>query len=153
MIVRLPFTLSVTQADDQLPRTRAPNHLYQYNLCIRACFTLKLYCIPIIRLPICLQVWDLATKACVLALSQKTVNKDSWPLLEWACDDSVVVHMVTNTLHCYNRQDGFSGECNELTPHSPEGIDYFTVQSVSCWLLHLKYVSSINSAYKCWAKT
>ncbi|MEW5320441.1 MAG: hypothetical protein WDW38_011515 [Sanguina aurantia] len=55
-----------------------------------------------------LKVWDLATKACVLALCQKTVNKDSWPVLEWSCDDSVVVHMVTNTLHCYSRQDGFS---------------------------------------------
>lgn len=38
------------------------------------------------------------------------MNKDSWPVLQWSCDDSVVVHMVTNTLHCYNRQEGFSGE-------------------------------------------
>ncbi|GLI68138.1 hypothetical protein VaNZ11_012474 [Volvox africanus] len=55
-----------------------------------------------------LKVWDLATGGCVFSMAQKQVARDSWPVLHWASDDQVFVHMVTNTVHLYSRSDGFN---------------------------------------------
>lgn len=60
------------------------------------------------KLPKNLKVWDLASGQCVLALSQKSVNKDTWPPLHWSAGDASVAHMVTNTVHVYSRADGFA---------------------------------------------
>lgn len=57
-----------------------------------------------------MQVWDVASGACVLAMSQKQVNKDAWPAVQFSCDDGRALHMVTNTLHIYSREDNFAGE-------------------------------------------
>ena len=56
------------------------------------------------------QVWDLSTGEVVLALAQKAVSRDAWPMLQWLHDDSTVMHMVTNTIHVYTRADGFTGQ-------------------------------------------
>ena len=51
----------------------------------------------------------MASQQCVLELHQKSVTKESWPVLQWAGDDSGVWHAVTNTVHFYGRADGFKG--------------------------------------------
>lgn len=55
------------------------------------------------------QVWDVSSGACVLELHQKSVTKESWPVLQWGAGDGGVWHAVTNTLHCYGRAEGFKG--------------------------------------------
>jgi hypothetical protein len=56
------------------------------------------------------KVWDVAAQAPVLELHQKSVTKESWPVVQWAGDDSGAWHGVTNTVHFYGRADGFKGE-------------------------------------------
>lgn len=53
------------------------------------------------------QVWDVATQSPVLELHQKSITKESWPVLQWAGDDSGLWHAVTNTVHFYGRAEGF----------------------------------------------
>lgn len=51
----------------------------------------------------------MSSGACVLELHQKSVTKESWPVLQWGAGDGGVWHAVTNTLHCYGRAEGFKG--------------------------------------------
>jgi len=45
----------------------------------------------------------------VLELAVKSVNKEFWPLLQWANGDELLYHSVTNTVHQYSRTTGFKG--------------------------------------------
>lgn len=55
-----------------------------------------------------LQVWDVSSGNLVLALPQRTFSKDTWPLIFWAPDEATLYHSVTNTIHVYTKEDGFS---------------------------------------------
>eukprot|EP00798_Chlamydomonas_sp_ICE-L_P001419 gene1420-32791_t len=55
-----------------------------------------------------LKVWELSSGTCVLQVSHKQVNRDSWPALHWGGDDSCVLHCVTNTVHVYRQTDNFA---------------------------------------------
>jgi hypothetical protein len=46
----------------------------------------------------------------VLELGVKSVNKEAWPLLQWAQGDEAAFHGVTNTVHQYSRASGFKSE-------------------------------------------
>eukprot|EP00879_Flechtneria_rotunda_P022706 GHRR01023981.1.p1 GENE.GHRR01023981.1~~GHRR01023981.1.p1 ORF type:complete len:618 (+),score=248.82 GHRR01023981.1:243-2096(+) len=54
-----------------------------------------------------IKVWDVASGSLVLAVSVKSVNKESWPILQWGHGDEAVYHGVTNTVHHYKRAEGF----------------------------------------------
>ena len=47
------------------------------------------------------------------AVPQKQVNKDHWPAIHWAGDESAFAHCVTNTAHVYEAKDAFAGEGTE----------------------------------------
>jgi uncharacterized protein with WD repeat len=58
-----------------------------------------------------LKVWDLGSLGSpVFTFSLRTVSKDTWPIVQWAGDDSFFVIVVPNTAMVYSRADGFSGE-------------------------------------------
>eukprot|EP00775_Hariotina_reticulata_P012065 gene12064-12206_t len=54
-----------------------------------------------------IKVWEVASGLVVLELGVKSVNKESWPLLQWSHGDEVLYHSVTNTVHQYSRATGF----------------------------------------------
>ena len=71
-----------------------------------------------------LQVWNVATGTEVLALTQKSLNRDQWPSLQFTADDSTAVNMVTNTLHAYTTADWAAGP---TTKFPVKGIAAFAI--------------------------
>ena len=54
-----------------------------------------------------LKVWSLSSSSSpsdrvVLAVTQKSLNRDCWPSIQFTADDSLAVRMVTNCLHGYD---------------------------------------------------
>lgn len=69
------------------------------------------------------QVWDVGSGAAVLELGVKSVNKESWPLLQWSQGDDAVYHGVTNTVHQYSKASGFKSRCpGSKRPLGVEGL-------------------------------
>lgn len=56
-----------------------------------------------------LRVWSISSGAQVLALHQKTLNRDQWPSVQFTGDDSLAIYQVTNTLHAYDTLDFAAG--------------------------------------------
>ena len=56
-----------------------------------------------------LRVWSTETGNEVLSLHQKILTKDHWPSVQFTSDESIAVHMVTNTLHVYDPKSFSSG--------------------------------------------
>eukprot|EP00878_Enallax_costatus_P018803 GHUV01019817.1.p1 GENE.GHUV01019817.1~~GHUV01019817.1.p1 ORF type:complete len:612 (+),score=207.58 GHUV01019817.1:53-1888(+) len=54
-----------------------------------------------------IKVWDASSGSLVFEVGVKSVNKDSWPLLQWSRADEALYHGVTNTVHQYSRADRF----------------------------------------------
>lgn len=59
------------------------------------------------------QVWEVASGLVILELGVKSVNKEFWPLLQWAHGDELLYHSVTNTVHQYSRATSFKGGCHQ----------------------------------------
>lgn len=64
--------------------------------------------------PVCPQVWEVASGGVVFEVGAKSVHKEAWPLLHWGAEDASLFHGVTNTVHQYSRADGFKGEWEHL---------------------------------------
>lgn len=56
-----------------------------------------------------LKVWNVADGTEVLSLTQKSLNRDQWPSVQFTADGSLAVNMVTNTLHAYDTADWAAG--------------------------------------------
>ena len=56
-----------------------------------------------------LQLWELASGEVVVQLFQKTMSKEAWPALQLTSDESLVAHMVTNTVNIYSTADFSQG--------------------------------------------
>ncbi|GFH28261.1 eIF2A domain-containing protein, partial [Haematococcus lacustris] len=50
-------------------------------------------------------VWDLGSLAPVFSFGVKSVSRDSWPLLQWAADDSCLAVAVPHTAMVFSRAD------------------------------------------------
>lgn len=59
---------------------------------------------------LCHQVWDVSSGSVVFEVGAKSVHKDAWPMLHYGPQDASLFHGVTNTVHQYNRADGFKSE-------------------------------------------
>eukprot|EP00199_Chlamydomonas_sp_CCMP681_P001252 CAMPEP_0119115726 /NCGR_PEP_ID=MMETSP1180-20130426/51898_1 /TAXON_ID=3052 ORGANISM="Chlamydomonas cf sp, Strain CCMP681" /NCGR_SAMPLE_ID=MMETSP1180 /ASSEMBLY_ACC=CAM_ASM_000741 /LENGTH=630 /DNA_ID=CAMNT_0007104815 /DNA_START=17 /DNA_END=1909 /DNA_ORIENTATION=- len=55
-----------------------------------------------------LKVWDLSTMTQVFSYFLKAVNKDIWPAVSWAADDSTFAVAVPNAAHVFSAADGFA---------------------------------------------
>ncbi|KAJ9534882.1 hypothetical protein QJQ45_029558 [Haematococcus lacustris] len=55
-----------------------------------------------------IKVWDLGSLAPVFSFGVKSVSRDSWPLLQWAADDSCLAVAVPHTAMVFSRADGFA---------------------------------------------
>jgi uncharacterized protein with WD repeat len=60
------------------------------------------------------QVWRADNGECVLALHQKTLNRENWPIIKFSSDDSLAAFQVTNTIHWYSTADFAGGEYHIL---------------------------------------
>lgn len=78
------------------------------------------------------QAWEVSTGTVVLELFQKSITRDTWPVLQWGHDDAQLFHMVTNTVHVYSRADGFKGTAYDLVTvsHSANHSCILNCQSV-----------------------
>lgn len=56
-----------------------------------------------------LQLLELASGEVVVQLFQKTMSKEAWPALQLTSDESLVAHMVTNTVNIYSTADFSQG--------------------------------------------
>lgn len=56
-----------------------------------------------------MQLLDIKSGEVVVQLFQKTMSKDAWPALQLTPDESLVAHMVNNTVNIYSTKEFSKG--------------------------------------------